>query len=212
MAMTLIQLSTISKTIRRQPVLRDVSFTVEQQTITTLEGINGSGKTLILKAMLGLIKTRGRVTVNDIPLQTGRRYPVQAGILIETPGLIEEFSAYKNLKLLSNLMPGVTNQDIVQLLHQFQLPRENGAKVKHFSLGMKQKLGIAQATLGQSELIVLDEPTNALDTESIAALITYLQSLKAAGSTLVVASHDHEFVSAISDKRILVEAGTAYEV
>ncbi|WP_367295406.1 ATP-binding cassette domain-containing protein [Levilactobacillus yonginensis] len=210
--MTLIQLSMISKTIRRQPVLRDVSFTVEQQSITTLEGINGSGKTLVLKAMLGLVKTRGRVTVNDIPLRTGQRYPVQAGILIEAPGFIEEFSAYKNLKLLANLMPGVTNQDIVQLLHQFQLPRDNGAKVKHFSLGMKQKLGIAQATLGQSELIVLDEPTNALDTESVVALITYLQSLKAAGSTLVVASHDHEFVSAISDKRILVEAGTAYEV
>jgi len=88
------------------------------------------------------------------------------------------------------------------------LPTSRSAKVRHFSLGMKQKLGIAQAVLGKSELIVLDEPTNALDAASIKKLVAYIKQLQAGGSTLVIASHDQAFVTAVADQQLRVEAGT----
>lgn len=209
--MALIQLQGVSKTIRRQQLLHEVSFSIEQGTITVLTGINGSGKTLILKALLGLIRTKGIVTVNQEPLQLGQRYPIRAGILIEMPAVLPEFSAYENLKLIADLMPGVGDSAIRQVLKQFDLPTTKTTKVRHFSLGMKQKLGIGQAILGQNDLIVLDEPTNALDTQSIENLIEELRRLQRAGSTIVVASHDRDFVTAIADKVIRVEAGRAYE-
>ncbi|KRN01239.1 ABC transporter, ATP-binding protein [Levilactobacillus senmaizukei DSM 21775 = NBRC 103853] len=209
--MALIQLQGVSKTIRRQQLLQEVSFSIERGTITVLTGINGSGKTLILKALLGLIRIKGIVTVNERPLQFGKRYPIQAGILIEMPGVLPEFTAYENLRLIADLMSGVGDADILRILQQFDLPTTKATKVRSFSLGMKQKLGIGQALLGQNDLIVLDEPTNALDTQSIENLIAELHRLQQAGKTIVVASHDRDFVTAIADKVIRVEAGRAYE-
>ncbi|WP_225419830.1 ATP-binding cassette domain-containing protein [Levilactobacillus cerevisiae] len=206
--MELIRLTNVRKQFGRQQVLRDVSFQIEVGTIAALMGINGSGKTLILKSMLGLMKTQGEITIKGVPLKVGRAYPVSAGIMIESPSVLPEFSAVTNLELIADLLPDVTNQAILDLLREFDLPTTRSAKVRNFSLGMKQKLGIAQAVLGGSELIVLDEPTNALDAASIEKLITYLRQLRTDGSTLVIASHDEAFVTAIADQRIRVEAGT----
>lgn len=206
--MAFIQMTNVSKSFGHQRVLHDISLQIEAGTITTLTGINGSGKTLLLKAMLGLMKVQGDVTIKQVPIKVGQAYPVLAGILIEEPSVLPEFSAVTNLGLIADLLPNVTDQAILDLLVYFDLPTTRSAKVRHFSLGMKQKLGIAQALLGDNELIVLDEPTNALDAASIEKLIAYLQRLKASGSTLVIASHDEDFVSVVADRRIQVTAGT----
>ncbi|WP_338208042.1 ATP-binding cassette domain-containing protein [Lactiplantibacillus paraxiangfangensis] len=210
--MSLIKLVNVSKSVKNQVLLTNVSLTVNAGDIVTLEGINGSGKTLILKAILGLIRTTGDVLVNDQKLTVGGKFPIRAGILIENPSVIDNFTAKKNLELLARLLPEVTDQQIDDLLAQFELPINDNKKVRKFSLGMRQKLGIAQAVLGQSPLIILDEPTNALDAESIDKLITYLLQLQQRGCTFIIASHDHDFVNQVASRRFQVKAGQAHEI
>ncbi|KRO10926.1 ribose abc transporter atpase [Lactiplantibacillus xiangfangensis] len=210
--MSLIKLVNVSKSVKNQALLTNVSLTVNAGDIVTLEGINGSGKTLILKAILGLIRTTGDVLINDQKLTVGGKFPIRAGILIENPSIIDNFTAKKNLELLARLLPEVTDQQIDNLLTQFELPINDNKKVRKFSLGMRQKLGIAQAVLGQSPLIILDEPTNALDAESIDKLVTYLHQLQQRGCTFVIASHDRDFVEQVASRRFQVKAGQAHEI
>lgn len=210
--MSLVKLVNVSKSVKNQALLVNVSLTVNAGDIVTLEGINGSGKTLILKAILGLIRTTGDVLINDQKLTVGGKFPIRAGILIENPSVIDNFTAKKNLELLARLLPEVTDQQIVNLLTQFELPINDNKKVRKFSLGMRQKLGIAQAVLGQSPLIILDEPTNALDAESIDKLVTYLHQLQQRGCTFVIASHDRDFVEQVASRRFQVKAGRAHEI
>jgi len=210
--MALIELENVSKTISGKKLLNEVSFSVEKGTITTLEGINGSGKTLILRAVLGLMKVSGKVIVAQTNVLVSGRYPVRAGVLIESPSLLTEFSALKNLQLIADLLGDVDDEAIKELLVQFDLPTDKKTKVKKFSLGMKQKLGIAQAMLGGCDLIVLDEPTNALDEESIAKLIVTIERLRANGSTFLITSHDRDFIEAITTRRIGVRDGAVYDL
>lgn len=209
--MKLIELEKVNKTIKGRNLLTDVTLTVDAGSITTLEGINGSGKTLILKAMLGLIKTSGKVLVSGQKMAVSGRYPIRAGVLIENPSVLDEFSAFKNLKLIAELIGDIEESEIIDLLMYFNLPTDQKNTVKKFSLGMRQKLGIAQAMLGRSELIVLDEPTNALDETSVQKLIDYIKVVNHAGSTFVVTSHDRDFLNQISTKRIKVKAGSIDE-
>ncbi|WP_338212085.1 ATP-binding cassette domain-containing protein [Lactobacillus juensis] len=206
--MSFIELNEVGKIVKRRPLLHDVSADITEGSITVLEGINGSGKTLILKAILGLIKTSGEVIVNGKKMKVQEPYPIKAGILIENPSLIEEFTAYKNLELLAKLDPDIQEKQINDLLAYFDLTRFPKQKVKKFSLGMKQKLGIAQAFLGAYPLIILDEPTNALDHESIGKLIRLIDGYNRKGSTFVIASHDHEFVNKVATQKLYVQEGT----
>ncbi len=206
--MSFIELNEVGKIVKRRPLLHDVSADITEGSITVLEGINGSGKTLILKAILGLIKTSGEVIVNGKKMKVQEPYPIKAGILIENPSLIEEFTAHKNLELLAKLDPDIQEKQINDLLAYFDLTRFPKQKVKKFSLGMKQKLGIAQAFLGAYPLIILDEPTNALDHESIGKLIRLIDGYNRKGSTFVIASHDHEFVNKVATQKLYVQEGT----
>lgn len=209
--MVFIKLNSVSKEVKHRRLLNDVSLEIKKGEIASLEGINGSGKTLLLKAILGLIRTSGDVYVNDQKVLVQNRYPVRAGILIENPSLIENFSASKNLELLADLQTGITKDNIAELLAQFNLNQVAGEKVKNFSLGMKQKLGIAQALLGNNDLIILDEPTNALDTDSIENLIQIIRKINQTGSTFIIASHDHDFIQKISTHRFNVKEGEVDE-
>ncbi|MHC5280783.1 ABC transporter ATP-binding protein [Listeria kieliensis] len=210
--MTYITLNHVSKTLKGTPLLQDISVSINKGDIVALEGINGSGKTLIIRAILGLIKTSGEIKVDGKPVHIGEKYPVKAGILIENPSLIEEFTALTNLELLADLQDNVTQEDIISLLKEFNLPFQGKQKVKKFSLGMKQKLGIAQALIGNSELIILDEPTNALDQTSIQNLIRYIKKLnQELNITFIIASHDLPFIEALATKHFIVKEGTVSE-
>lgn len=209
--MNLIELTNVNKVVKGQILLDNVSLTVKEGGITTLEGINGSGKTLILKSILGLIKTTGEIKVNGELVSVSSRFPVRAGALIESPSIIEEFSAFKNLELIARLQGSIDEDRILNSLTRFDLPTDKKNRVRKFSLGMKQKLGIAQAMLGNCDLIVLDEPTNALDEESIQKLIAYIREINLMGSTFLITSHDREFLENITSQRIKVKAGRTYE-
>lgn len=206
--MSFIELKQVGKVVKKRALLHDINACIEQNSITTLEGINGSGKTLILKAILGLIKVTGSITVNGKLVKPEEPYPVKAGILIENPSLIEEFTAYQNLLLLAKLDSNIQIEEINYLLDYFDLSRFPKQKVKKFSLGMKQKLGIAQALLGKYPLIVLDEPTNALDQESIAKLVKLIHKYQHDGLTFLTATHDSNFVEQVATKELSVQEGT----
>lgn len=210
--MAYITLEHVSKTIKKIQLLQGISMQIEKGDIVALEGINGSGKTLIIRAILGLIKTTGEIKVNGQVIHVGEKYPVKAGILIENPSLIEEFTAFRNLKLLAELQDNVTDDAIISLLKEFDLPYEGKQKVKKFSLGMKQKLGIAQALLGSNELVILDEPTNALDQNSIHKLKAYIKKINTQyNSTFVIASHDPQFIENLATKHFSVAGGVVCE-
>ncbi|RHW54003.1 ATP-binding cassette domain-containing protein [Lactobacillus bombicola] len=206
--MSFIELKQVGKVVKKRALLHDINACIEQNSITTLEGINGSGKTLILKAILGLIKVTGSITVNGKLVKPEEPYPVKAGILIENPSLIEEFTAHQNLLLLAKLDSNIQIEEINYLLDYFDLSRFPKQKVKKFSLGMKQKLGIAQALLGKYPLIVLDEPTNALDQESIAKLVKLIHKYQHDGLTFLIATHDSNFVEQVATKELSVQEGT----
>ncbi|MFD1418000.1 ATP-binding cassette domain-containing protein [Companilactobacillus keshanensis] len=205
--MSFIKLESVSKQIKGQLLIKNVTFQINKGEIATFEGINGSGKTLILKAILGLIKTNGNISINDQQVNVKNKYPISAGMLIEKPSLIEQLTAFQNLKLLAQLQDKISDDDIIKLLISLGLDGHIHQKVKHFSLGMKQKVGIAQALLGNNKLIVLDEPTNALDEESVASLINIIKDFNTSQTTFLITSHDSNFINQISTKPFIVRNG-----
>lgn len=209
--MAFIRLKNVSKKVKNRLLLNNVSLSIPKGSIATLEGINGSGKTVLLKAILGLIKTSGEIYVTEKKVLPNERYPIKAGILIENPAVVETMSAYKNLELLKVLQDEVSNEDIDNVLKEMNLEHTQDEKVKNFSLGMKQKLGIGQAMLGNHPLIILDEPTNALDRESLVKLISYIKRVNEKGTTFIIASHDHEFINEVATKRFLMREGAIVE-
>lgn len=209
--MAFIRLKNVSKKVKNRLLLNNVSLSIPKGSIATLEGINGSGKTVLLKAILGLIKTSGEISVTEKKVLPNERYPIKAGILIENPAFVETMSAYKNLELLKVLQDEVSNEDIYDILKEMNLEYTQDEKVKNFSLGMKQKLGIGQAMLGNHPLIILDEPTNALDRESLVKLISYIKRINEKGTTFIIASRDHEFINEVTTKRFLMREGAIVE-
>ena len=202
----------VSKVIKGQTLLNQVSLALEKGKIYGLQGKNGSGKTLLLKAMCGLlIPTEGTVCVDGKILGKDTDFPESVGALIENPGFIQGYSAFKNLKMLADINHKISEQDILDILKEVGLEDCGKKKYRNFSLGMKQKLGIAAALMEKPKLILLDEPTNALDEKSVKVLHDILNKRKEEGALIVVASHDKEELELLADKIFMVEEGNVRE-
>lgn len=201
-----IELNHVSKRIGKNEVLHDICLNLEKNKIYGLQGINGSGKTMLLRAICGLIGTTGEVLVDgENPIRKGE--PLDIGVMIELPGFLKEFTGKENLQLLAMLQRKITENDIDKALLDVGLEPSDKRKYGKYSLGMKQRLGIAQAILGSPALILLDEPTNAVDAEGVAQMIQLIQNLKNEGSTLIIASHDRHFLEEVADEVIQMEGG-----
>ncbi|MFD3197833.1 ATP-binding cassette domain-containing protein, partial [Bacillus sp. LR_5] len=156
-----------------------------------LKGHNGSGKTMILRAIAGLLKlTKGQIIVNNLVIGKDTDFSRNTGILIEYPSFIPVYTGYQNLKFLASINKKVSDQEIRKMIEQVGLDPEDKRKVKRYSLGMKQRLGLAQALMESPSLLLLDEPTNALDKKGIQLITDLLKKEKEKGTTIVVASHD----------------------
>lgn len=202
----------VSKVIKGQTLLNQVSLALEKGKIYGLQGKNGSGKTLLLKAMCGLlIPTEGTVCVDGKILGKDTDFPESVGALIENPGFIQGYSAFKNLKMLADINHKISEQDILDILKEVGLEDCGKKKYRNFSLGMKQKLGIAAALMEKPKLILLDEPTNALDEKSVKVLRDIFNKRKEEGALIVVASHDKEELELLADKIFIVEEGNVRE-
>lgn len=197
--MDYIRLKDVYKTMKGTQVLKGVNLTVEQGNIVGIRGINGSGKTMVLRAIAGLIRVDGSVEIGGKKMEPGE-CPKDIGVLVEMPGFLPEFTGKKNLQLLGMLQEGVTEEDIDEAMNAVGLDPKDRRHYKKYSLGMKERLGIAQAILKKPKLILLDEPTIGIDSDGIQMLEELLRRLKEAGSTIVVTSHDRDFLDAVTSQ------------
>lgn len=205
--MDYIRLKDVYKTMKGTQVLKGVNLTVEQGDIVGIRGINGSGKTMILRAIAGLIRVDGSVEIGGKKMEPGE-CPKDIGVLVEMPGFLPEFTGKKNLQLLGMLQEGVTEEDIEEAMNAVGLDPKDRRHYKKYSLGMKERLGIAQAILKKPKLILLDEPTNGIDSDGIQMLEELLRHLKEAGSTIVVTSHDRDFLDAVTSQCYEMKEGS----
>ena len=205
--MDYIRLKDVYKTMKGTQVLKGVNLTVEQGDIVGIRGINGSGKTMVLRAIAGLIRVDGSVEIGGKKMEPGE-CPKDIGVLVEMPGFLPEFTGKKNLQLLGMLQEGVIEEDIEETMNAVGLDPKDRRHYKKYSLGMKERLGIAQAILKKPKLILLDEPTNGIDSDGIQMLEELLRRLKEAGSTIVVTSHDRDFLDAVTSQCYEMKEGS----
>ena len=205
--MDYIRLKDVYKTMKGTQVLKGVNLAVEQGDIVGIRGINGSGKTMVLRAIAGLIRVDGSVEIGGKKMEPGE-CPKDIGVLVEMPGFLPEFTGKKNLQLLGMLQEGVTEEDIEEAMNAVGLDPKDRRHYKKYSLGMKERLGIAQAILEKPKLILLDEPTNGIDSDGIQMLEELLRCLKEAGSTIVVTSHDRDFLDAVTSQCYEMKEGS----
>jgi ABC-2 type transport system ATP-binding protein len=195
-----IQVNHLSKTIDRRMVLEDVCLAIPKESITGFVGKNGSGKTMLLRAIGGLIKpTQGEVIVCGQVLGKDIPYPPSMGIMIENIGLWNHLTGLECLKLLAEIKQIIKIEEIRAAITRVGLDPDDKRKFGKYSLGMKQRLIIAQALMERPELLILDEPTNALDTDGVALVRNILLEEKQRGATILIASHVTEDVAALCE-------------
>ncbi len=207
-----LEVSNITKIIDKSIILDSVSLSMDKGKIYGLKGKNGSGKTMIMRAICGLIKlTEGEIYIDGKPLDRNQAFPPSVGVLIENPGFINNYSGARNLKVLADIKGLIGMKEIEQTMALVGLDPYEKKKVKKYSLGMKQKLGIAAAIMEDPDMILLDEPTNALDQESIKNLRDILKEYKKRGKLIILSSHDSEELEYLSDEIYIIEGGKIKE-
>lgn len=204
----MIKIVNVTKKFGENKVLDDVNLIFEPGKIYGIQGKNGSGKTMLMRAISGLLSlTEGEVEVFGEVIGVDRDFPKSAGILIEHPGLLPEISGFENLKTVMSINKIVSDEEIKKAMSNFDLDPNSNLKVKKYSLGMKQKVGILMAILEKPQVVILDEPTNGLDEASVEKFKDMILNLKDDSRVIIVASHDREGLEEISDEIIKMELG-----
>lgn len=207
--MSYIEISNYSKVIQGNCVLKEINLNLESGKIYGLVGKNGSGKTMLIRAISGLITaTKGEITVGGVRVGNGI-YPESLGIVIENITMLEYLSAFNNLKMLNDISHNrISDSEIKDWLERFNLNPNDKRIIKKYSLGMCQKVSLIQAFMNKPELIILDEPTNALDEASVDLLTEIIKETnKNSGTTFIIASHDKIAVNSICDEIIEMRNG-----
>ncbi|MCD8006501.1 MAG: ATP-binding cassette domain-containing protein [Oscillospiraceae bacterium] len=204
----ILELQNVTKTIKGVMVLDNITLTMQGGRVYGFQGKNGSGKTMLMRLICGLIEpTSGQVIINGEILGKDISFPRSVGVLIENPSFLPEYTALMNLRLLSDLRDRLSDDELKAVLSDVGLDPEDKRKYRSFSLGMKQKLGIAAAVMGEPELVILDEPINAVDDAGVENIRKILARLKDSGSLIIVACHDREELELISDEILRIDAG-----
>lgn len=207
-AMSEIIIENLSKTIKNNKILDNVNLTFESGHVYGLVGRNGSGKTMLLRAICGLIfPDSGKVIIDGKQLHKDISFPESCGIIIENTDLLPIFSAFDNLKMLSEIKNTANDNMIKSAIKSVGLDPDSKKKVKTFSLGMKQRLSIAQALFEDPDILLLDEPTNALDEDGVNDVRRILLEQKKKNKLIIIASHNKEDISLLSDTVISVSNG-----
>ncbi|MGE1164470.1 ATP-binding cassette domain-containing protein [Peribacillus simplex] len=205
----MIKITELSKRIKKEEVLNSISYTFNKGNIYGLTGRNGSGKTMLLRAISGLIyPTTGMIEIEGKKLHHEISFPPSIGLTIENTNLLPQFDAFTNLKILAKIKNIASKQDIIKSIDRVGLNPYSTLKVKKFSLGMKQRLSIAQAIFEKPNIILLDEPTNAIDEDGVKLVRNLLLEEKARGATIIIASHHREDVKILADECLHMDNGT----
>ena len=206
--MSEVRIENINKKIKDAVILNDVTLTFSSGKIYGLKGKNGSGKTMLMRTIAGLlIPDSGSVKINGKTLHKDISFPESIGILIENPAFLPQYTGYKNLKLLASLSDNISDKDIKTALERVGLDPEDKRTYKKYSLGMKQKLGIANAIMGEPDIIILDEPINALDEETVRKIKDVLLKIRDKDKLIIIACHDKEELEYLSDEIIEIKDG-----
>ena len=206
----MVEIKNYCKSIKSRPILNNVSYNFEYGKIYGLYGHNGSGKTMLLRAIAGLlVPDSGSVVIDGKVLHKDMSFPPSIGIVIENMNLLPQYNAFDNLKILGKIKKTATDEDIKTALERVGL--KSDLKVKKFSLGMKQRLNIAQAVFEKQKIILLDEPTNALDNDGVQLIYKLLKEEKERGALVVIPTHHREDLEEICDVVLKMTEGELHE-
>lgn len=206
----MVEIKNYCKSIKSRPILNNVSYNFEYGKIYGLYGHNGSGKTMLLRAIAGLlVPDSGSVVIDGKVLHKDMSFPPSIGIVIENMNLLPQYNAFDNLKILGKIKKTATDEDIKTALERVGL--KSDLKVKKFSLGMKQRLNIAQAVFEKQKIILLDEPTNALDNDGVQLIYKLLKEEKERGALVVITTHHKEDLEEVCDVVLEMTEGKLHE-
>ena len=196
----MIRIENLSLTIKKAKILENINLEFESGKIHGLIGRNGSGKTMLMKCICGFVRpTEGRVLVNEKVIGYDVDFPENIGIIIETPEFVPYLSGYENLKMLAGCRKKIGKEQICEAMEQVELDWKNKLHVKKYSLGMRQRLGLAQAIMEKPEILVLDEPFNGLDDDGVSKMRELLLKKKEEGITVIISSHNAEDIQILCD-------------
>lgn len=208
----IITLDKAVKTIHGAQVLKSVSLELVSGRVYGLMGPNGSGKTMLMRLACGLIlPSSGSVEIDGKRLGRDMDFPESVGLLIESPAFLPSYTGYKNLELLASIKGRVSAEDLRNALRDVGLEPADKRKYRKYSLGMKQRLGLAAAIMEKPDLLILDEPTNALDREGVKLVPELVKREKKRGALVLLTCHDSALLREMSDTIILIEEGRAVE-
>ena len=203
----------VYKDFNGEEVLRDVHHDFEAGKIHGIVGNNGSGKTVLFKCICGfLFPSKGKIMVDYEQVGRDMDFPEDMGIIIETPGFLPALTGFKNLQLLASLKRRVGNKEIRETIRRAGLDPDLKKHVAKYSLGMRQRLGIAQAIMEDPSLLVLDEPFNGLDKQGVREMRELIKGLRATGKTILLASHNAGDIEELCDTVCEMDAGILTEV
>lgn len=203
-----IKLENISKVIKYNTILKDITLEMDSGYIYGFVGTNGSGKTMLMRMICGLVSfSDGQYLVNGQNVVFGKKLYFNMGVIIEKPEFFRELTGLENLELLAKIKNAIKKDDIIRALNRVGLDPNNKKKVKEYSLGMKQRLGIAQAIMENPDILILDEPFNALDKETVLNIQSEILSEKKKGKTILLTSHDERNISLLCDTVFEMESG-----
>jgi len=205
---TVVHVKNVTVRMKNQVVLERINLQLDEGKIYGIIGRNGSGKTMLLRVLCGLVRpSEGEVWVLGREIGRAGAFPDEVGAVIETPGFLPQYSGLKNLKLLASLRNRIDEDDIREAIRLVGLDPENKKPVRTYSLGMRQRLGLAQAIMEKPRLLLLDEPSNGLDQEGVRDLHILLRNLRSKGVTILLTSHSREEIETLCDAVYYMERG-----
>lgn len=214
--MTEIEVKNLCKTINKNIVLDNINLHMVSGQVYGFQGINGSGKTMFMRALIGLIHpTSGKILIDQKELGKDMDFPKSIGFLLENPTFLDMYSGPDNLRLIAgvdnNISADMINKEIDSLIEEVGLKSAGNKKYKKYSLGMKQRLGIAAAVLGNPDIVVLDEPTNALDDDGKDMVKRIVKMQKERGALVIISCHEMQTLEELSDEIIRLREGRICE-
>lgn len=200
-----IEIKNVTKIIKKTKVIDSVSLKFEGGKIYGLSGKNGCGKTMLMRL---IYPTTGEIIINDKILGRDCSFPESIGLLIENPAFLTDYTAYENLKMLNGMVgKKLSKEEILDVIESVGLDPKDKRKYYKFSLGMKQRLGIAAAIMGKPEVILLDEPINAIDVDGVSEIRNLIRDLRDEDRVIVIACHDKEEMEYMADEIIYMKDG-----
>lgn len=203
-----VEINNYKKVIKGNTILSDINLKFQRGKVYGFKGKNGSGKSMLFRAISGLIKaTEGEVMINGKKIGRDISFPENLGLLIEYPGFLSDFTGFQNLKYLADINKKIDDNKIKNTLEAVGLDPEDKRKFKKYSLGMKQRLGVAQAVMENPDIIILDEPTNALDIDGVELINKIILELRNQNKLILISNHDKEEMEMIADEIYTIHEG-----